>query len=120
MEDDIERAARDFISENEPLLQERSSSAVQRIHLQATRIATALTDECAEAGRRTAEATRALTEGIGNPATPPQRLDELEKEKDKLKEVFERKSQAVRTFDRFLERAKLAYRQRSGEAEQEE
>jgi hypothetical protein len=106
------------MEENRPLLVEGSASALGRIVAQGVNIAHVLNEEAAEAGKRRIAAAKALTEAIQNPATPAQRIHELEREHKRTREVHERRDRAFNEFADFIDRASLARRQRLDKGEE--
>jgi len=109
---DVEREARGFMKENEPLLMGGSASALGRVFVQGARIGTALSEESVTASNRAASVTRALAEAIRNPATPALRIDELEKERANATRLHEHRSKAFEEFTAFLDRVNAARQQR--------
>ncbi len=113
-ETDIEREAREFIEENEPLLNEGGISTLQKVFVQGAPITTDLSAEAVETANELAAATNALAEAIRNPATRPRKTFELEREIDRLKPIYERKKRAFDDFSALVERVKAAYEQKGG------
>ena len=116
---DIERAAQEFMDENEPLLDEGGIATLQKVIIQGANIFTELSAEVVEAANRYTVATQALTAAIENPATRPRRVSELELERDRLQPVYERKNRICEVFRTFIDRAKAAYEEKGDEIEQE-
>jgi len=118
-ESDIEREARGFMEENEPLLTGGSASALGRVFVQGARIATALSEESVLASNGAASVTRALAEAIRNPATPALRIDELEKERASALKLHEHRSKVFDEFAAFLDRVNATRQQREGDTRPE-
>lgn len=100
---DIEREARGFVEENEPLLSEGSATVLGRVFVQGANIFTAFSEEVIEAANRAASAKYALADAIRNPATPVRRLQELEAEESRASEVYEARLATHRELGDLLE-----------------
>ena len=111
---DVEREAREFMEENELLLNEGGISTLQKIYVQGAPITTDLSAEAVEATNELAAATKALAEATRNPATRPRETFEREREIDRLKPIQERKNRAFEDFSAFMDRVKAAYDQQGG------
>ncbi|MDP9440193.1 MAG: type II toxin-antitoxin system VapC family toxin [Actinomycetota bacterium] len=101
---DIERKARGFVEENEPLLRQGSATVLGRVFVQGTNIFTAFSEEVIEAANRAASTKNALADAIRNPATPARRLQELEVEEARASEVYEARLVAYQELNDLLER----------------
>src|SRR5215217_2349307 len=111
---DVEREAREFIEENEPLLNEGGISTLQKIYVQGAPITTDLSAEAVEATNELADATKALAEATRNPATRPRETFEREREIDRLKPIQERKNRGFEDFSAFMDQVEAAYDQQGG------
>jgi hypothetical protein len=115
---DIEREARGFVEENEPLLSEGSAISLGRVFVQGANIGTALSEEAVTAANRAAAVTTALAEAIRNPSTPAQRLHELETEHAQALKLHEHRSKVFQEFDAFLNRVSSVRQQLMDEGEE--
>jgi len=116
---DVEQGAREFMEENEALLEEEGIAALQRIIEQGVNLYTALSVETVEAANHAAEAARNLAEAIRNTSFPPRRVEELETEHARALEVYEHRNRVFEDFSSFMEQALSVYRQRTGESKTE-
>lgn len=112
---EVEREAQEFIDDNEDLLDEGGYATLQKVLMHASRIATDLSLETVHVTNRLTAAQRAVNEGVQNPTMRPRRLFELERERDRLEPIYERKKRAWDDFSAFIERVKLAYEREGGE-----
>jgi hypothetical protein len=111
---DVEREARGFMEENEPLLNEGGVATLQKIYVQGAALLKDLSADAVETTNELTTATQALTEAIRNPAAKPRETFELEKTVERLKPIRERKQSAFEEFSAFIDRAKRAYEEQGG------
>lgn len=120
LQSEIEREARGFVEENEPLLSGGSATVLGRVFVQGANIFTALSEEAIEAANRAAAAKNALADAIRNPATPARRLQELEAEEAHASEIHEARLATYQELNDLLERIKaLLPEQEADEGEEE-
>lgn len=116
---DIEREARGFVEENEPLLNGGSATVLGQVFVQGANIFTAFSEEAIEAANRAASAKNALADAIRNPATPARRLQELEAEEARASEIHEGRLATYQELNDLLERIKAQLPDQRDEGEEE-
>jgi hypothetical protein len=92
---------------------------LQRLLTQGFNASRDLYVELAETARQYAPARRVLNEAIKNPNTRPRRMYELERQVEQLEPVYKRKKRLNDEFDKFLDRAKSAYKREGGELQED-
>jgi hypothetical protein len=105
------------MAKNQPLLAEGSASALERVISQGEKIVPVLHKEIMEAHDHVSSAYYALAEAIENPATPAQKVQELELEYEHAQEVRDRTMRLFAEVSEFTLRASLVRRQRLDEGE---
>jgi hypothetical protein len=111
---DVEREAKEFMEENELLLNVGGYATLQKVVMQASRIAKDLSAERIEAADRLKTAARDFGKAVRDPTTRPLMMHRLELEQEQAKEVLDRKERIGEDFNAFFERAVSAYRQERG------
>lgn len=101
---DIEREARRFVEENEPLLDEGSVTVLQRVYVRGADIVTVLSKEAVEAANHAESVIRKLTRSIKNRQTPAVIIQKLEKERSDALKIHEHRSNVFEAYAEFLDR----------------
>jgi hypothetical protein len=102
--EDVTRAIRGFIEENEPLLNSASALILGRIFTQGVKVFTTINEEVVEGANHAAAAKRELAAAINDSTTSPRRLQELEKEEARASQVNAARAAASKELDNFLHR----------------
>ncbi len=106
---EAEAQAREFIRENEPLLNDGGESTVGHIITQGSEIVVALSGEAVEAANELTNVKNLLADAISDPKTPPKRVHILEMQEKRLQKEYDRKNAEFERFAAFLERAHARY-----------
>lgn len=101
---DIEREARRFVEENEPLLDEGSVTVLQRVYVHGADIVTVLSKEAVEAANHAESVIRQLTRSIKKRQTPAVIIQKLERKRSDALKIHEHRSKVFEAYAEFLDR----------------
>ena len=104
--EDLERAARGFVEEHEPLIGKAGPEVLARVFTQGANIFTTITPEEVAAAKTAEEAKRALTAAIWVPSTPATEYQEALEEEARASAVYASLKAATRDLGDFLDRVR--------------
>ena len=104
--EDLERAARGFVEEHEPLIGKAGPEVLARVFTQGANIFTTITPEEVAAAKKTEDAKRALAAAIQDPSTPATRYQEALEEEARASAVYGSLKATTRDLSEFLDRVR--------------